>query len=1250
MANTNSISLNGSSQYLTRASTTYLSLNSDFTLEAWIYMNNLPSTDAHGFTIIAKGDDASCVDYRMYIDNSDDKLHVAYENTSGTNGTYAYRTTAFNAGDLNTWIHVAVTVDISAATMVIFINGISVGVSYVGQTATSMNTSSVPFYVGARDYSADRKYFDGLIDEVRVWNDIRTTQEIFANYRKELIGSEAGLVGYWKFNNSTRDSTGFGNTLTLVGSPTYSTPAFTSETVVFYTRCLGWAGWYDGGTTHTWAASRAHTGNYTDANPALVYAGYVAGYTQLHRNYFHFDTSSLPDDATLTSGSFNFYGLNASGNLHNYFPGDLGDIVLIKNTSAVCPTTSASYQEYIFTNLGELSHDSFHDDNTTVNTVLLNSEGINFISKTADTKLGLTMRADLSDTDPGQTGNNGFLHTFSGAKQPYLEVTYTTSSTTDVFRTGAGDGRIGLDCTGMSWATCRNAATGSLASPTDSPQAMTYAVAPNGYIQRGFFPVDTNSLPSGAVISAATLNIYATDLTDTTLDGYDYGVVVQTTQPDHTTFTTADYDLFGTTKGSADLSYNGIQGTNKWVAFTLNSTGIGWIKKAGAASTCGTALTGWTCLGTRCGNDLDNVEPPASPKLDYLTGNYSESGTNSPYLAITYTTFDLQRQNIINGLTTTPKTVAALVVAGGGGGGADGYSGNGAGEGGGGAGGLLYNAALPVDYTSYTVTVGAGGAGGARITNTYVTGDSGKSSIFHTISTTGGGGGGNPDGRKALPGGSGGGSGPAGIAGDADYLNPRQGYDGSSSTASGAPYAGGGGGGSSEPGHPQVSNSVGGAGGAGTVYDIVQDGVNVTYAAGGKGADGWLFGNGASATANTGNGGDGGGNGSGGNGGSGIVVIRYLTADFGTCTGGTKTTDGDYTVHKFLLADSGTNMTFVNKQANGWNTEVKAKAPVTDVVRTSDTITTITLSAQAAYNITSTENVTSIVLPTTLGQTMNTNSLNLVTASSQYAMRAGQNCNNLSGFTSMTWEFWVKFDIIGVDYNLVSKNYRPLADNSRSYNIGFSSANKMALTVTDDGTASSGHFRQYYADVATTVVGAWQHYAVSYNGSTQTLVVIKDGSTVVPMTLIDGTGCTHMFDNPTADLQIGGYNDIYYIDGLMNEVRIWSDVRTPAEIQANYTKQLLGTEANLEGYWRLNNNGLDLTVNGNDLTLVNSPTYSTDVPFTCGTDIVAAPTFDITGGSAGPANVKTFLGLASASAKTLNGLAIASVKTWDGIA
>lgn len=48
-------------------------------------------------------------------------------------------------------------------------------------------------------------------------------------------------------------------------------------------------------------------------------------------------------------------------------------------------------------------------------------------------------------------------------------------------------------------------------------------------------------------------------------------------------------------------------------------------------------------------------------------------------------------------------------------------------------------------------------------------------------------------------------------------------------------------------------------------------------------------------------------------------------------------------------------------ETNGWNNEVRAKIPVTDVVRTSDTVVTITLSAESGYDIAANETITATI-------------------------------------------------------------------------------------------------------------------------------------------------------------------------------------------------------------------------------------------------------------------------------------------------
>lgn len=53
------------------------------------------------------------------------------------------------------------------------------------------------------DEWSDFKYFNGLIDELRIWNTTLEQSDIQSNMHKELTGSENGLIGYWPFNEGT---------------------------------------------------------------------------------------------------------------------------------------------------------------------------------------------------------------------------------------------------------------------------------------------------------------------------------------------------------------------------------------------------------------------------------------------------------------------------------------------------------------------------------------------------------------------------------------------------------------------------------------------------------------------------------------------------------------------------------------------------------------------------------------------------------------------------------------------------------------------------------------------------------------------------------------------------------------------------------------------------------------------------------------------------------------------------------------
>ena len=254
--------------------------------------------------------------------------------------------------------------------------------------------------------------------------------------------------------------------------------------------------------------------------------------------------------------------------------------------------------------------------------------------------------------------------------------------------------------------------------------------------------------------------------------------------------------------------------------------------------------------------------------------------------------------------------VQLLLVGGGGGGGKTG--------GGGGGGAVVNTYAYVVATSSYSITVGQGGAGA---TADGVLGVNGTSSIFTTLSgnvniSAIGGGGGGSYGINGGNGGSGGGAGAtdAGYAyGGTGLINGLGGtnYNGGGGGAIGTTIftsrIAGGGGGSGAAGTTGTT-SVGGNGGQGLSFNI--SGTPTNYAGGGGGiaqatgfggnqtpGTGGLGGGGnavasggAAGTANTGGGGGGfvggvsGGSGAGGQGGSGIVFVQFPSYSFFTLT------------------------------------------------------------------------------------------------------------------------------------------------------------------------------------------------------------------------------------------------------------------------------------------------------------------------------------------------------------------------------
>lgn len=122
----------------------------------------------------------------------------------------------------NEWIHIALTYDSSNGEMKIYVNGKvqSEGINNIGKVSLGTNGKD-GFYIG-RSYADDR-FLAGEISECRIWNTVRTKEEI-ANNPYEVATDAEGLVAYWKCNeaggNTVKDHTVNGNNLTAKSGTT----------------------------------------------------------------------------------------------------------------------------------------------------------------------------------------------------------------------------------------------------------------------------------------------------------------------------------------------------------------------------------------------------------------------------------------------------------------------------------------------------------------------------------------------------------------------------------------------------------------------------------------------------------------------------------------------------------------------------------------------------------------------------------------------------------------------------------------------------------------------------------------------------------------------------------------------------------------------------------------------------------------------------------------------------------------------
>jgi len=136
------------------------------TMAAWIY----PNVDSH-WHVLDKGDG----DKRMYSEG----LERTLDGRIRYSGSHAFSQSVAGTIELNKWQHVALTWNRATNRTRLYHNGSEVqyGIEEIG-SGSVLDDTTYPFTIGARGALGEATFFDGLIDEVRLYGYALTEEQI----------------------------------------------------------------------------------------------------------------------------------------------------------------------------------------------------------------------------------------------------------------------------------------------------------------------------------------------------------------------------------------------------------------------------------------------------------------------------------------------------------------------------------------------------------------------------------------------------------------------------------------------------------------------------------------------------------------------------------------------------------------------------------------------------------------------------------------------------------------------------------------------------------------------------------------------------------------------------------------------------------------------------------------------------------------------------------------------------------------
>ena len=222
-----------------------------------------------------------------------------------------------------------------------------------------------------------------------------------------------------------------------------------------------------------------------------------------------------------------------------------------------------------------------------------------------------------------------------------------------------------------------------------------------------------------------------------------------------------------------------------------------------------------------------------------------------------------------------------------------------------------------------------------------------------------------------------------------------------------------------------------------------------------------------------------------------------------------------------------------------------------------------------------------------------------------------------SSLTAISYSFWMKSSNTTSSITLGPSDASTI-NNAKSFRVLSPSNTKAYYVIVNDGTGfylnnSVGGQDATISGSTNIRDGLWHHLVFTVSGTSVKIYIDGGDAAINASNSSNSEG--HALSVTSTKSYAGGENsyflgkngqyDSYYYDGLMDEVAVFEYELTASQVRSIYNS---GTPKNLASYspnvwWRMGDNDsttgttiTDQRSGGNNLTLINGPTFSSDVP------------------------------------------------------